>query len=567
MKIALAQINPVVGDIKGNSEVILSVCREGARKGANLIATPELSLWGYPPRDLLLNPLLLEEQRKTLDEVVVRISQDTPDLSLLIGIAEPAPDLQLPKLFNSIVLINNNGWEIVARKQLLPSYDVFDERRYFRPAKKTGMFKLKVGKQSWKIGLTICEDLWVEDKIQRQRIKGPDPIKELIHSKIDLLINLSASPYSHKKEFLREKLAIKAADRLKCPVVYLNQIGGNDELVFDGASFVIDKKGDLILSLPRCKEHIEIWEPNEPQKTITRYSPQPQEMLLEMLVLGVRDYAKKCRFKSALIGLSGGIDSTLVAIIASAALGRKNVYGVLMPSPFTSDSSTQDALALAKRLGIQTKTIPIKSLMKTYEKAFEEALGEPPKELTAENLQARIRGTILMAIANQKKHLLLSTGNKSELAVGYCTLYGDMNGGLSVIGDLYKTSVFELCNWLDSKEAKNHLKLMGLPTGKELVGLSIRTKPPSAELKPGQLDSDYLPEYEILDPILKALIEERRNPHELIKEGFEQALLAKVQQLLKESEFKRRQAPPMIKVSNQAFGSGWRLPIATSSSQ
>ncbi len=565
MRLCLAQINPLIGDIQGNGELILNACRKASKNETNLVITPELSLWGYPPRDLLLDPRLIDTQWAVLDNIAKSIAQEISPMSLLIGIAEPTPDLQLPKLFNSIALVDQNGWKVIARKQLLPTYDVFDEKRYFRPSSKTGTLKIQIKEKDWNIGVTICEDLWVEEKLQSHRIKGPDPVEKLVNENIDLLLNLSASPFSPQKELLRQKLGAKAASRLKCPVVYLNQVGGNDELVFDGASFIVNEKGKLLFSLPRCRESIEFWEPQSISQI--QSLPQQEELLFEMLVLGVRDYAKKCGFSSTLVGLSGGIDSSLVAVIASAALGKENTYGVLMPSPWSSDGSIKDALALAKRLGIETQTIPIYPVMDSYDNLLREGLQEPLKGIAAENLQARIRGTMLMAIANHKKHLLLSTGNKSELAVGYCTLYGDMNGGLAVIGDVYKTSVYNLCEWLDCQDSLKCKSFLGLPKLKELIGLEIRNKAPSAELRPDQLDSDSLPEYEKLDPILKSFIEDRSNSKDLINKGFDPDLVNKIELLLKQSEFKRRQAPPMLKVSNQAFGSGWRLPIAATYSR
>ena len=562
MKVALAQINPLVGDLKGNAEIILKAFRQSSKEDANLLLTPELSLWGYPPKDLLLNSSLVKEQNNILDYIAKRIDSEDKQLKILIGIAEQVEDHQLPNLFNSIVLVDSAGWKVIARKQLLPSYDVFDEKRYFRPSQEPGKVTLKVQQKTWHLGITICEDLWVEDDLQNQRIQGPDPIEKLKSQRIDLLVNLSASPFSQNKLILRQKLAAKAAKRLNCPVIYLNQIGANDELIFDGSSFVLNAKAELTLSLPACREEITIWEPTKPiyQKIIS--PSNQQEQLSLALVLGVRDYAKKCGFESAIIGLSGGIDSALVTIIAVAALGAKNVTGVLMPSPWSSIGSITDALALAKRIGIITHTLPIEPLINSYHSALKSPLGQAPEGLTAENLQARIRGTLLMALANQKGHLLLSTGNKSELAVGYCTLYGDMNGGLAVIGDLYKTSVFKLCKWMDSKESWRFRSQLGLSLEGELVGEEILTKPPSAELKADQLDSDSLPDYEILDPILKAFIEKESTTEELINSGNSEELIKKIETLLKQAEFKRKQAPPLLKVSNQAFGSGWRLPIA-----
>ncbi len=561
MKITLGQLNPVIGDLKGNSELILAACEKAFIQEADLLITPELSLWGYPPQDLLLKPELIKDQWSVLETIVTKVASKTPDLVLLVGIAESVNDSMFPSLFNSVVLVDKSGWQVIARKQLLPTYDVFDEKRYFRASENTGQICLTINNKRWSIGITICEDLWVKKEIQGQCIEGPDPLDELEKSQIDLLLNLSASPFTHKKESIRHKLAASAAKRLKCPVAYVNQVGGNDELIFDGSSFVINEEGDLVFNLPRCQESIKTWETKSTSKALPISSQDPQEMLLEALVLGVRDYAKKCGFKSALIGLSGGIDSALVAIIAVAALGSENVSAVLMPSPWSSLDSVKDANDLAKRLSIQTDTIPIETLMSSYNSSLKKALGGFPTGLTAENLQARIRGTLLMAIANEQKHLLLATGNKSELAVGYCTLYGDMNGGLAVIGDLYKTSVFKLCNWIDSNAAKKCKQALGLPLS-ELVGKAILNKPPSAELRPDQLDSDSLPEYETLDPILKALIEKKESLNELLGKGLNPCLVKKIEKLLKQSEFKRKQAPPMLKVSNQAFGRGWRVPIA-----
>tara|TARA_B100000131_G_scaffold317510_1_gene359658 strand:+ start:36 stop:1736 length:1701 start_codon:yes stop_codon:yes gene_type:complete len=566
MRIALGQINPIIGDLKGNCDLILDACLKAAKENANLLVTPELSLWGYPPKDLLLNPVLINEQWAILDTIVASIASKTPDLSLIVGIAETIEDAKFPPLFNSIVLINQKGWEVIARKQLLPTYDVFDEKRYFRSTNKSNHITIQEGKKSWNIGLTICEDLWVEEEIQDKRVEGTDPITQLETVNVDFLLNLSASPFAHQKYSLRHNIAAKAAKRLKCPVVYVNQVGANDELVFDGGSFVVDSEGKILIALPHCQESIAIWETGS-QQIAPLFIDDPKKVLLDALVLGVRDYAKKCGFSSALIGLSGGIDSALVAVIATAALGKKNVSAILMPSPWSSSDSVTDANSLVKRLGINSEIIPIESLMTSYDLSLKTTLKGLPHGLTAENLQARIRGTLLMAIANQNNHLLLATGNKSELAVGYCTLYGDMNGGLAVIGDLYKTSVFKLCDWIDSPAANRWKEFYQLPNNKELIGLSIRQKQPSAELRPGQLDIDSLPEYEKLDPILKGLIEKKRSLIELVNQGHEPNLIKRIQKLLKKSEFKRRQAPPMLKVSNQAFGSGWRIPIAATYSE
>ena len=561
MKFVLAQLNLVIGDLSGNANCIKEACLKAKHLQADLVITSELSLLGYPPKDLLLNPEIIQKQYHLLNELALLIKKEAKDLSLLIGIAENAKGFHYPKLFNSVALVNSSGWEIVARKKLLPTYDVFDETRYFRAANHTGLINLRIKNQRLKIGLTVCEDLWVEEAIQDHRILGPDPIEELISEKIDLLINISASPYCISKLEVREEIAKKAVKRLQCPVIYLNQIGGNDELIFDGMSFVLDKNSKMVLSLPFCEESITLWD-SDVTTFPTSKAIHKNEQIFKALVLGVKDYSSKCGFQSAIIGLSGGIDSALVTAIASAALGAEKVNALLMPSPWSSKGSIQDSIEFAQRLKITTQTLPINSLMKEFDKVLLKTFGENPKGITAENLQSRIRGTLLMAFANEQNHLLLSTGNKSELAVGYCTLYGDMNGGLSVIGDLYKTSVFELCEWLDNQSSKDFRKSMGLPSQGEIIGKTIRTKAPSAELSPGQVDSDSLPEYVLLDQILKGLIEHRKTKAELIEITKEPSIVDQIMKMLQKGEFKRRQAPPLLKVTSQAFGTGWRIPIA-----
>jgi NAD+ synthase (glutamine-hydrolysing) len=654
MRIALAQIDPLVGDLAGNGRQILQACRQAAEQGAELLLTPELSLWGYPPRDLLLRPALIDDQRQALDELVAGLASCCSQLAVLVGFAEPiaASGLaSLPNLYNAAALVEASGWRPVARKRLLPNYDVFDERRYFRPGQSPAVLDLVRGGRRWRLGITICEDLWVEEQRLDSQLFGvdqscsdksgsnpaipdqistnqpglcqaipnspiPDPIGELQPLGIDLLINLSASPFGMGKAALRLQLAASAARRLGCAVLYVNQVGGNDELVFDGASFVLNAAGSLERQLACCRQQLACWDTPTPLPPLAPADalitgakaagapvagllttgptaagatapdemalgapaispvaiplaiapslalPDPQEQLLRALVLGLADYAHKCGFRQALLGLSGGIDSALVAVIAAAALGAHQVQALLMPSPWSSAGSIDDAAALAGRLGIATATLPIAPLMAGFDGALAPALPGGPQGVTAENLQSRIRGTLLMAVANQRGQLLLSTGNKSELAVGYCTLYGDMNGGLAVIGDLYKTTVFSLCEWIDSPAAASCRAELALPSTGELVGLAIRHKPPSAELRPDQLDSDSLPDYAVLDPLLKAYIERHWSLEELIANGSPPELARRVQQLLRRSEFKRRQAAPALKVSGRAFGSGWRMPIA-----
>ena len=557
MRIALAQLNPVVGDLRGNAERILAAAQQAEADKAALLLTPELSLWGYPPRDLLLQPSRIALQQHVLDDLASRLGGS---IQVLVGVVLPADDNRAPALHNGIALVSRQGWKGVARKQLLPSYDVFDERRYFRPGSGPSLLRLSGGQT---LGLTICEDLWVDDDLQRERLLGPDPIDQLVQEQPDLVINLAASPFDADKPALRQQLAAAAARRLHCPLIYLNQVGGNDELVFDGSSFVVSADGELQLELPSCRESQMVWESGAGIPTSQSARVDPLEALFRTLVLGVRDYAGKCGFTKALLGLSGGIDSALVAVIAAGALGPDQLTGLLMPSPWSSRGSIDDALALAQRLKVTTRTVPIDGLMNSYDLALSPALGEIPDGVTAENLQSRIRGTLLMAVANHQGQLLLTTGNKSELAVGYCTLYGDMNGGLAVIGDLYKTTVFALCEWLDSDDAFSCRQELGLPGDGELVGQAIRHKPPSAELRPDQKDSDSLPDYGELDCILKRLIEGRQSGLALIADGHDPALVQRVETLVQRSEFKRRQAAPLLKVSAQAFGTGWRRPIAS----
>jgi|Wag4MinimDraft_19_1082662.scaffolds.fasta_scaffold08927_3 NAD+ synthetase len=572
MRLALVQLNPLVGDLAGNAARILSACRQAEAAGADLVLTPELSLWGYPPRDLLLLPARLQAQQRAIENLVSGLHDANSPVALLVGIAEPREAEGLPGLYNALALVEAGGWRVVARKQLLPSYDVFDERRYFQPGQVPALLELERRGRRWRLGLTICEDLWVDDDLLGQRLSGPDPIGSLQDLKPDLLLNLSASPFAPGKRRLRLGLARRAADRLGCPVVYVNQVGGNDELVFDGSSFVVAPGGTLRSRLPCCREAWQIWDATEtaappaaacaPAPSTDPDGDEEEQLLLRALVLGVRDYAAKCGFERALLGLSGGIDSALVAVIAAAALGPDRVRALLLPSPWSSAGSIDDALALAGRLGIATETLPISPVMDAFDAALAPALGGPPAGLTAENLQSRIRGTLLMAVANQQGQLLLSTGNKSELAVGYCTLYGDMNGGLAVIGDLYKSRVFELCAWIDGPAAAGCRAELGLPAGGELIGAAIRQKPPSAELRPDQRDSDSLPDYAVLDRLLAAVVEQRLDADQLTAAGEDRDQVEWVIRLLRRAEFKRRQAAPVLKVSGRAFGSGWRMPIA-----
>jgi NAD+ synthase (glutamine-hydrolysing) len=555
VRIALIQSNPLVGDLRGNTAALLGDACQAAAAGAQLALAPELALWGYPPRDLLLQQDLVELQDQQLDHLAASLP---PELALLLGVVERQPRA----MHNALALVHEQQWKVVARKRLLPSYDVFDERRYFTPGQEPGLLELKLqGQPPLRLGLSLCEDLWVDEAITGQPQPSCDPIAALVPLHPQLLINLSASPYAQGKARRRKQLAAAAASRLGCPVVYVNQVGGNDELIFDGSSFVVNTSGSRCCQLPCAERSVALWNTREPlSQALDDLSPEAE--IWRMLVLGVQDYASKCGFRSALLGLSGGIDSALVATVAVAALGAQQVRALLLPSPYSSNGSIDDAQALAECLQLRTTTVPIAELMGIYDDSLTPALGVVPAGVTAENLQSRIRGTLLMAVANAEGQLLLATGNKSELAVGYCTLYGDMNGGLAVIGDLYKTEVYGLARWLDSPAAAKERVRCGLPAEGHLIGHAIREKPPSAELRPDQRDSDSLPDYPALDRLLRSLIEEHAGPAQLIDAGEDPQTVEQVWRLLKRSEFKRRQAAPVLKLSEQAFGSGWRMPIA-----
>ncbi|KGF97166.1 NAD synthetase [Prochlorococcus marinus str. MIT 9302] len=564
MKFLLAQINPVVGDLEGNAKKILFIASKASSISADFVLTPELSLWGYPANDLLLKKNLIKNQYQILDQLALNIYKKYGNLSITVGIAEIINDSFFPNLYNAIALLEGGKWKIIARKMILPTYEVFDEKRYFRSEETVSILIKKIKDKTWRLGFTICEDLWVNKDIEGRGIHKKNPIFDLKKKKVDILVNLSASPYTFKKLELRSKVSSFAAQYLQVPLIYVNQIGANDNLIFDGNSFILDKNGSKIKQLKPFSEDLSSWEIEQTEPEKNKIENSAMSSIFDALVLGVKDYAKKCGFKTALIGLSGGIDSALVSAIATAALGSDNIYCVSMPSKWSSSHSKSDAKELARRLKINFNSIPIENLMTSFEESFIETIDFEMAEITNQNIQSRIRGTLLMALANQEKHLLLSTGNKSELAVGYCTLYGDMNGGLSVIGDLYKSNVFKLCNWLDSKDSINHRKSYMLDSNVNIIGENIRTKAPSAELGPDQLDTDSLPPYSILDSILKGIIEEKKDLKQLEEDGYKKELILKIILLIKKAEFKRKQAPPILKLSSQSLGSDWRVPIAIS---
>ncbi|QIR36247.1 NAD+ synthase [Tolypothrix sp. PCC 7910] len=551
MKIAIAQLNPKIGDLPGNAGQILQAAHKAVASGARLLLTPELSLCGYPPRDLLLNPSFIAAMGTTLKQLARDLP---PNLTVLVGTVEEnfkAHTTGGKSLFNSIALLQGGQVKQVFHKRLLPTYDVFDEHRYFEPGLQANYFTL----DDLHIGVTVCEDLWNDEEFWGKRSYAVNPIADLAILGVDLIVNLSASPYSVGKQQFREAMLKHSAVRFQQPMIYANQIGGNDDLIFDGCSFALSRQGEIVSRARGFEPDLLIVEFDQKQRDfkVGKIAPiydSADAEIWQALVLGVRDYARKCGFTKVVLGLSGGIDSSLVAAIAVAALGKENVFGVLMPSPYSSEHSISDALALGENLGIKTTKLPIAEPMQCFDNSLAELFAGTEFGIAEENLQSRIRGNLLMAIANKFGYLLLSTGNKSEMAVGYCTLYGDMNGGLAVIADVPKTRVYSICHWLNRNG--------------EIIPQNVLTKAPSAELKPGQVDQDSLPPYEILDDILERLIHKHQSAAEIVSAGHDAVIVDRVIQMLARAEFKRRQAPPGLKITDRAFGTGWRMPIASS---
>ena len=548
MKIAIAQLNPIIGNLDYNADLILATAQQA--QDARLLLTPELSLCGYPPRDLLMQPAFIEQMAVTLEQLAQNLP---PQMAVLVGaaVANPkAADLGGKPLFNSTALLQNGRVEQLFHKRLLPTYDVFDDNRYFEPGPISGSFTL----DGLKIGVTICEDMWNDANFWGKRSYAVDPLAELAAQNIDLIVNLSGSPYSVGKQRLREAMLAQATQTYGQPILYSNQVGGNDDLIFDGSSVGFNRQGKLVCRAKAFERDLITVEFNPASHDLQASSiaphPEGDAEIWAALVLGVKDYMQKCGFAKAVLGLSGGIDSALVAAIAATAVGPENVLGILMPSPYSSDHSVSDALELAQNLGIQTQKLPIGDLMQRYDQSFADLFQGSEFGLAEENIQSRIRGSLLMGISNKFGHLLISTGNKSEMAVGYCTLYGDMNGGLAAIADLPKTRVYSLCRWLNAE-------------GPEVIPDHILTKPPSAELKPGQVDQDSLPPYDILDDILCQFVTQHRSPTEIIASGHEATTVERVIKLVTRAEFKRKQAPPGLKITDRAFGTGWRMPIAS----
>ncbi len=561
MRIGLAQINPIVGDLAGNSRRILDAYHALVAQGAELVLYPELAVCGYPPRDLLFKKRFVSDVEQATQAIAAQIGR----VPAVIGYTEANLTGKGRAAYNSAAFCLQGKILTSARKCLLPTYDVFDEDRYFEPAREPVIVEFA----GTKIGLTICEDIWVHPLVPTRRLYDVDPVKWLHDQKVDLLLNLSASPWYVAKNTLRRTLVADAAKACGCPAVYCNAVGGNDELVFEGRSVACDASGRILGGLAAFREELKVIEVGRavpPRRSSTTAQPevspyrhptyeQPELAdIYDALVLGVRDYAQKTGFKQALLGLSGGIDSALTAVIAAEALGPKNVIGVSLPSVISSQHSQDDARSLAANLGIEFHTITIADTVAAAEQTLGPIFAGRPRDIAEENIQARARGLLLMAISNKFGALLLTTGNKSELAVGYCTLYGDMCGGLAVISDVFKMQVYALSRWINSDLAAR--------TGRrEIIPASSLEKAPSAELRPDQTDQDSLPPYEILDAILKGYVEEGLSRADLVAQGFDAAVVNDVVRKVDLNEYKRKQAAPGLKITPLAFGVGRRIPI------
>ena len=543
MKIALLQINPTVGDLAGNARQIAAALRQAASSGVDLAVTPELALVGYLPRDLLLSSSFVKDSWDVLGRLAIELKGLPP---VLVGLPEPNASDEGRPLFNSAVLLRSGEVALRFRKALLPTYDVFDEDRYFEPFQGAQILEI-AGR---KIGVSICEDVWNDRDFWKRRRYHHDPIEELAGAGATAIVNLSSSPFEASKHLLREQMLGAMARRHRVPILYVNQFGGNDDLVFDGRSCGFNKNGEPVARGKSFAADVVICDVDQTASIGPPDDVVPESEIWRALVLGTGDYARKCGFGRAVLGLSGGVDSSLTAAIACEALGASNVLGVLMPSPFSSRGSIDDSLALAKNLGMATLTLPITEAMAAMEHTLEPAFAGTERDVTEENVQARIRGNLLMALSNKHKALLLTTGNKSELAVGYCTLYGDMSGGLGVIADVPKTMVYRVARWLNSTH------------GRAIIPDPVLTKAPSAELRPNQTDQDSLPPYDILDDILQRHIERHEPASTIIEAGFDAETVHRVLKMVRGAEFKRKQAAPGLKVTDRAFGTGWRMPIA-----
>ena len=542
MKIALAQIDPTVGDFTGNLEKIVAASGRAAAQGARLTVFSELAICGYPPADFLEKPSFLARCRLAVEELAA--ATGGMSTAVLAGVALPAGGDTGKPAVNAAVLLDGGRPLLEQHKRLLPFYDVFDEQRYFAPSRQQQVVEL----DGIRLAITICEDAWNDKNFWPRRLYTVDPVEELMRQNPAVHINLSSSPFWHSKRAIRREMLAAIARRDGIPVLMSNQVGGNDSLIFDGSSLALNARGELIAQAASFEEDLVVLDPFD-APAIPVAEEDDTEAAYRALVLGTRDYVRKCGFRKALVGLSGGIDSALVAAIAKDALGADNVICVGMPSPYSSAGSIDDSRQLAADLGIRFEVIGISGLFSEFTRALEPQFAGTKPDTTEENIQSRIRGALLMALSNKFSALVLTTGNKSEMAVGYCTLYGDMVGALAVIGDLVKTRVYAVCHWLNRNG--------------EVIPLQILEKPPSAELRPDQKDTDSLPPYEVLDPILEAYVERYETPERISKEnGFPLVLVQQVVRLVERSEYKRQQAAPVLKVTRKSFGMGRRFPIA-----
>lgn len=540
MTVAIAQINTRVGDLKNNSAKILEYIQKARQSGADLVVFPELTICGYPPEDLVEKKAFVKKNVDTLNSLVPY----TAGIGVLCGFAQPNESTEGHPVFNAAALIDDGKITGIQHKSLLPNYDVFDEMRHFEPAKEKRVFSFR----GMKLGIGICEDSWNDKDFWKQRLYHTDPIEDLIRQGADLLLNISASPFHVNKNLLRLNMFRSIAQKYRKPCIFANLVGGNDSLIFDGSSFAMRSDGSILTQAAPFSEDLKIVDMNNGLPASNSWNMTEEEQILDALVLGLSDYLRKCAFKKAIIGLSGGIDSALVAAIAARSLGKENLIGVLMPSRYSSRHSVNDARALAENLGIEYRIIPIEPMYQSFLESLKPQFNGLPEDITEENIQARIRGNILMALSNKLHAMVLSTGNKSELAVGYCTIYGDMCGGLAVISDVPKTMVYRLARWINRSN--------------EIIPENTILKAPSAELRPNQTDQDSLPPYEVLDGILKAYIEDLKEEEEIVSLGYDPYVVKKVLKLVDMNEYKRRQAAPGLRVTTKAFGFGRRSPIA-----
>ena len=543
MKIALAQIDPTVGDFSGNTAKILEFTRRAQQGGAELVLFPELAICGYPPADLLEKPAFVARCGEALHEIARATASDP--IAVVTGYVTPAEHGAGKHVRNSAALVRRGHVEFVQSKLLLPFYDVFDEQRYFAPAARQRLCHL----DGEPVALTICEDAWNDKSFWENRLYSVDPVEELMKHGARLVLNISASPWWREKRALRREMLANIAKRHRVPVVMVNQVGGNDSLVFDGSSLVIGPDGEVIAQAKSFEEDLVFADLDALTGDRHEESRDEDEAMLEALTLGTRDYVRKCGFEKVVVALSGGIDSALVAAIAVRALGEANVTTLGMPSPYSSPGSIEDSRQLAANLGVRYEVIRIDEIFGGFNRALVGIFAGTKPDSTEENLQSRIRGTLVMAFSNKFNALVLTTGNKSEMATGYCTLYGDMVGALAVIGDVYKTRVYDLCRCVNREG--------------EIIPRAILEKPPSAELRPGQKDTDSLLPYEVLDPILEAYVERYETPERIAAErGIDVETVRAVVKMVERSEYKRQQAAPVLKVTAKAFGMGRRFPIA-----